>query len=196
MYVYVGSERTVMCLLDWSESSSTSKRSPPKRVYKRNPVKKSWVVNCLISKHRTINHRYDTMWKLWPISGFRQTFDVLCLRKLLLASSHWDVRKNVFNLTLSHHQNVKWKHAEVKTTSHCGLFIKNCERCQVEDAVFLQLPDPIKVSLRVRSTFLKIPILDWKHSSSRAQWPTFSSEEHQTLGKKLKSTQVFNLRHI
>ena len=29
--------------------------------------------------HRTINHRYDTSWKLQSISGFRREFDVPCL---------------------------------------------------------------------------------------------------------------------
>jgi hypothetical protein len=45
------------------------------------------------------------------------------------------VRKSVFNLALSRHENVDWKQAEVETTSHCD--IENCERCRVEDVVAL-----------------------------------------------------------
>ena len=150
--------------------------------------------------HITINHRYDTMWKLWLISGFCLTFDVPCLRKLHLVYSRWEVRKNVFNLALSRHKNVEWKQAEVKTTSHSG--IKNCERCQVEDVIalpcesrldfylqetggidFLQLPDPHSVSTRQFSQFL---MLDWTHFSSRAQWSTWSLTHNP--GKEMTGT--------
>jgi hypothetical protein len=54
------------------------------------------------------------------------------------------VRKNVFNLALSRHKNVKWKHEEVKTTSHCD--IKNVRDVELKTSSLdiSQLPDPMQ----------------------------------------------------
>jgi hypothetical protein len=58
---------------------------------------------------------------------------------------------------------------------------------------FSQLPEASSV---LAWRFLQFSMHDWKHCSSSAQWSFFSSMEHQTLGKNLKSMEVSNLCHI
>ena len=65
-----------------------------------------WSYICDISNKgelRTINHRYNTSWKLQLISGFCQEFDAPFLRK----NSTESVRKNVFNHELGIARNSK-----------------------------------------------------------------------------------------
>ena len=85
--------------------------------------------------HRTINHRYDLSWKLQSISSFHRKFDVPCVKEISIALPCCEMRKNVFNLALSRHENVERKQSEVVSKSHCGT--ENCKRCQIEDIVAL-----------------------------------------------------------
>ena len=108
------------------------------------------------------------------LADFMSNFLISCWPKLLLASSRWEGRKNVFNLALLRNEIVDRKQAEVETTSHYDK--ENCKRRRVEDVVALLRASRLdfhckklvgsislnsliksKASVHVRSTFLAIP---------------------------------------
>ena len=71
----------------------------------RNNLSRPWCSmrerNLHWARHRTINLRCDTGWKLASISGFRQKFDAPCVKEISFALPCCETRKNVFSLTFS-----------------------------------------------------------------------------------------------
>ena len=131
------------------------------------------------------------MWKLL-ISGFHLTFD---------------------NRALSGRENVEWKQAEVKTTSHCHCDIMNCERCRVEDVVALPSVSCLdfftceklawsisrnsliqcKASFRVSSTFLAIPNARLKTFFLTRSVANFLKHESSNVRRKPEINQSFHI---